>query len=68
MSERVDTQRSDDKDRVPERDSDATSKKTLKELEENQENVASNRPDPEAGPSPDGALDEPDETKDAGPV
>ena len=68
MSERVDTQQSDDKHEVPERDSDATSRETLKDLEENQENIASNRPAPEPGPSPDGDLDEPGDTKDADPI
>ena len=46
---------------------DATSKETLKDLEENEKSVSdkSGEADP---PSPDGALDEPDELKNADPV
>ena len=49
-------------------DSDATSKETLSDLEENKENVGSSGSESDSGPSPDGALDESDETKDAGPM
>ena len=44
---------------------DATSKETLADLEENE---VSDEPDDRNLPTPDGALDEPDELKDAGPV
>jgi hypothetical protein len=49
-------------------DPHATSKETLKDIEENEANVGSSSSDPDPGPSPDGALDEPDEIKDAGPM
>ncbi|MEP6819003.1 MAG: hypothetical protein ABJA18_05675 [bacterium] len=47
--------------------SDATSKETLGDLEKN-EVSDSESPASDPGPSPDGALDEPDEIKDAGPI
>jgi hypothetical protein len=46
------------------RKEDATSKETLKDLED-EETVDTNETD---GPSPDGAFDEEDELKDADPV
>lgn len=46
---------------------DATSKETLKDLEENQASV-NDQSDDSTLPSPDGAFDEPDELKDADPV
>ena len=49
-------------------DSEATSKETLSDLEEKEGNVESGGSGPDPGPSPDGALDEPDEIKDAGPI
>jgi hypothetical protein len=49
-------------------DSTATSKETLQDLEETQENISSSGSDPDSGPSPDGLLDEPNEIKDAGPM
>jgi len=54
---------------LDERKSEATSDKTLSDLEETETNSSSTDAggfDP--GPSPDGALDEPDEIKDAGPI
>jgi len=51
--------------------SDATSKETLNDLEENEENVGSSSSDSDPGPSPDGARDERNESseiKDAGPM
>jgi len=52
-------------------DSDATSKETLADLEKN-EKSSDSESEEAAGelqvPSPDGALDAPDEIKDAGPV
>jgi hypothetical protein len=51
-------------------DADATSKETLEDLEKNED--SNSEPEGTAResevPSPDGALDEPNETKDAGPV
>jgi hypothetical protein len=49
-------------------DSAATSKETLSDLEENEADVGSSNSKPDPGPSPDGAFDESDETKDAGPM
>ena len=46
---------------------DATSKKTLHDLEENEAAVTDTSDDAEL-PSPDGAFDESDELKDADPV
>ena len=46
---------------------EATSKETLKDVEDNQK-VSSGSSTSEPGPSPDGALDESDENKDAGPM
>jgi len=46
---------------------DATSKETLEDLEKNEKSVSDNS-DEENMPSPDGALDESDELKDADPV
>jgi hypothetical protein len=53
-------------------DSDATSKETLKDIEDNQGDVAPSSPDPDPdpdpGPAPDGAPDKNDDTKDTGPM
>ena len=46
---------------------DATSKETLKDLEENEATVTDTSDDSEM-PSPDGAFDNSDELKDADPV
>ena len=46
---------------------DATSKETLKDLEENEASVKDTSDDSEM-PSPDGAFDDSDELKDADPV
>ena len=46
---------------------DATSKETLEDLEENQDSVK-DESDSTGLPSPDGALDESEELKDADPV
>ena len=47
------------------RQDEATSKETLEDLED--EEVSWDTDDTDDGPSPDGALDEPDELKDADP-
>ena len=46
---------------------DATSKETLEDLEKNEKSVTNNSDETNL-PSPDGALDEPDELKDADPL
>ncbi|MFN2515242.1 MAG: hypothetical protein ABR556_03415 [Pyrinomonadaceae bacterium] len=62
-----DTQSINDKERLEERKSDATSHETLSDLEETGDSSSTdNGLDP--GPSPDGMLDESDEIKDAGPM
>ena len=52
--------------------SDETSKKTLSDLEDSEKvsgsTDSSTGDEHDPGPSPDGLLDEPDETKDAGPM
>lgn len=58
----------DRKKPAEENDSEATSHETLSDVEENQADVASETSNPDPGPSPDGALDESDEIKDAGPM
>lgn len=62
-----DTQSINDKERLNERKSEATSDKTLSDLETETDSSSTDTGlDP--GPSPDGMLDEPDEIKDAGSI
>jgi hypothetical protein len=49
-------------------DSDATSKDTLSDIQQNEKQSGSTGDAPDPGPSPDGAFDEIDEVKDAGPM
>ena len=49
-------------------DSDATSKETLSEIQEREKQSGSDSGESNPGPSPNGALDEPGEIKDAGPM
>ena len=49
-------------------DSEATSKELLSDIEETEENRGASSSDLDPGPSPDGAFDESDEKKDAGPM
>jgi hypothetical protein len=49
-------------------DSDATSKETLKDLEKSEEISEQEGSSQSNSPSPDGALDEEREVKDAGPI
>jgi hypothetical protein len=49
-------------------DSEATSKETLSDIEEKEEGLGSTSSEPDSGPSPDGALNENGEIKDAGPM
>ena len=50
------------------RESDATSNKTLSDIEETEKDSSLENPSEDPGPSPDGLLDEPREIKDAGPM
>jgi hypothetical protein len=52
-------------DTIKKREEDATSKETLDDIEESEANTDVDDAD---GPSPDGALDEPDELHDADPM
>ena len=52
-------------DTIKKREDEATSKETLKDIEESEANTDAGDDD---GPSPDGALDEPDELHDADPM
>jgi hypothetical protein len=49
-------------------DSEATSKETLADVEEDEAESGASDAGLDPGPSPDGLLDEPDEIKDAGPM
>jgi hypothetical protein len=49
-------------------DSDATSKETLSDVQQNEKQSGSTADTPDPGPSPDGAFDDSDELKDAGPM
>jgi len=52
-----------------EREADATSKETLKDLEDNEKSSAKQGGEKNSGvPSPDGGFDEREETDDAGPM
>jgi hypothetical protein len=53
---------------LDERKSEATSNKTLSDIEETEQDSTLENPREDPGPSPDGLLDEPDEIKDAGPM
>lgn len=63
---RTDEIEKDQMNKKPE--SDATSKETLNDLEENEANVGSSSSEVDPGPAPDGARDESNELKDAGPM
>ena len=52
-------------DTLKKREEDATSKDTLEDLEESEANTDTDDTD---GPSPDGALDQPEELHDADPM
>ena len=56
----------DELDTIKKREDDATSKETLKDIEESEANTGD--VDDADGPSPDGALDEPEELDGAGPM
>ena len=59
---------SDNAKKLEERKSEATSDKTLSDLEQTETDSSSTDTGLDPGPSPDGMLDEPDEIKDAGPI
>ena len=63
-------QSSDENKNKPESgaDSEATSKELLSDIEESEAEVDPTSSAPDPGPSPDGAVDESDEVKDAGPM
>lgn len=48
--------------------SEATSKELLSDVEDVEKNTGSSSSELDPGPSPDGAFDERDESKDAGPM
>jgi hypothetical protein len=54
--------------RPDERKSEATSDETLSDVEETETDSSSSSTNSDPGPSPDGAFDESDEMKDAGPM
>jgi hypothetical protein len=49
-------------------DSEATSKETLSDVEKNKKDTGSSPSHIDPGPAPDGAVDESQENKDAGPM
>jgi hypothetical protein len=53
---------------LQERKSEATSEETLSDIEESEQEAGSGSSKRDPGPSPDGALDESEEIKDAGPM
>lgn len=65
---RDDNHRIHQNDQTRERESDATSEETLSDLEGNEAEVETDNSHSSLGPSPDGAFDENDEIKDAGPM
>lgn len=67
MADLTGRQKSHDDEPRQKPDPDATSKDKLSDVEEGQQ-VSSSRTRPQPGPSPDGAMDESDETNDAGPM
>jgi hypothetical protein len=67
MADLTGREKSQDNEPRQKPDRDATSKDTLSDVQEGQQ-VSSSRSRPSPGPSPDGAMDEKDETNDAGPM
>ncbi len=64
----LNAQRDDSEELLNERKSEATSDETLSDLQETEKDSGSDTPRHDPGLSPDGALDESDEIKDAGPT
>jgi hypothetical protein len=65
-SKRSDADKS--REELEQRKSEATSDETLSDLEEGESDSSSTETNRDPGPSPDGALDESNEIKDAGPM
>ena len=61
-------QKNDSEQGTTAKEPEATSAETVSDLEENEAGVGSTTSEPDPGPSPDGAVDESDEIKDAGPM
>jgi hypothetical protein len=61
------TQRSKTKEQISERDSEATSKKTLREVQKSEKSSESEKED-SIVPSPDGSVAEHEELKDSDPL
>ena len=61
----MDTEEANELDTVKKREDEATSKETLQDIEESSTDTSSDDAD---GPSPDGALDEPEELHNADPL
>ena len=59
---------SDNAKKLEERKSEATSDKTLSDLEQTETDSSSTDTGLDPGPSPDGMLDQPDKINDAGPI
>ena len=55
-------------DTIKKREEEATSKETLEDLEESDATTDKGSADDKDGPSPDGALDEPEELHNADPM
>lgn len=55
-------------DTMKKREDEATSKETLEDIEDSEATPDSGAADDADGPSPDGALDQPDELHDADPM
>ena len=55
-------------DTIKKREDEATSKETLEDIEESETIPDTSKTDEADGPSPDGALDEPDELHQADPM
>jgi hypothetical protein len=55
-------------DTIKKREDEATSKETLEDIEESEATADTGNADDADGPSPDGALDQPDELHDADPM
>jgi hypothetical protein len=64
----VKAEKDDGKERLDERNPQATSRETLSDIEETEQDSSLENPRDDIGPSPDGLLHEPDEIKDAGPM
>jgi len=64
----VNARKDNSDEQLEERQSEATSDETVSDLDEAEKDLSSTDTGDDPGPSPDGALDESDEAKDAGPM